>query len=351
MPYLQPNGKWRATKMINGKRRARIFQTKKEALAWELQQSAEAWQQAEDPTLTACWLDFATAYLRHAEERHSAKTWAEKRRAFKQSMQVIPADIEAAGVTARQAFDVLRRVAREISGNAANKCRKNLAAAWTWGRRYYGFPQENPWLSVEKFPADQQPRYVPPEADFWRVYEKADARDRAFLLFLLHTGARCGEAFRLTWDDVDFANQRIRLGTRKTADGGMKYAWLPMTHALQEAMSGLKLRQGPGRIVFAQKRRGGAYTSRQHMMPLLCRAAGVKPFGFHAIRHLAATILAYSGLDLPTVQAMLRHQSPTTTARYIKSLGIQPDKIEAAFTKKEGAKVAPFAPERKAVYP
>ena len=83
------------------------------------------------------------------------------------------------------------------------------------------------------------------------------------------------------------------------------------------------------------------------MMPELCKAAGVKPFGFHAIRHLSATILAYEGMDIPSVQAVLRHKNPNTTARYIKSLGVQPDKIEAAFAKKKGAKVVPFAPWKK----
>ncbi len=106
-------------------------------------------------------------------------------------------------ITPRHGLDVLRRVAL-TSGNAANKTRKNLAAAWTWGQRYYGLPPVNPFLSVERFPADQTPRYVPPEEDFWKVYEIADSVDKAFLLFLLHTAARRTEAFRLTWEDVDF---------------------------------------------------------------------------------------------------------------------------------------------------
>ncbi len=241
----------------------------------------------------------------------------------------------------------LRRVAVNHSGNAANKARKNLAAAWQWGRKYYGLPMLNPFLAVEKFPADQSPRYIPSEDDFWKVYAVAQERDKTFLLFLLHTGARIGEAFRLTWMDVDFESGRIRLGTRKTKDGGMKYAWLPMTTALADALESHKRQYGHTLLVFTQITGRGAYTSRQHLMPQLCALAKVKPFGFHAIRHLAATILAYAGLDLPTVQGMLRHSSPTTTARYIKSLGIDRDKIEAAFGKGKGAKVSAFAPIEK----
>lgn len=347
MPYQMSNGKWRATRMIHGRVKTKSFLTKAEAKKWEAEQSAETWAQQATPIPTVCWLDFATAYLRMAEERFSQKTWQEKKRAFRISMRRIPPETNMENITARHGLEVLQSVAL-ISGNAANKVRKNLAAAWTWGKRYYGLPHENPFLVVERFPADQMPRYVPPEEDFWRVYEVADDVDKAFLLFLLHTGARRAEAFRLTWDDVDFPGRRIRLGTRKTAGRGMEYAWIPMTAALRAALGEMKARN-VGKLVFSNRHNGAQYTARQHMMPLLCARAGVKPFGFHAIRHLAATILAYAGLDLPTVQAMLRHQSPTTTARYIKSLGIQADKIEAAFTKKEGAKVVPFAPLKKAI--
>lgn len=348
MPYQMQNGKWRATKMINGRMKTKSFSTKAEARKWEAGQSAEAWAKETLTTPTVCWLDFLTSYLHMAKERFSPKTWKEKKRAAKLSLQVIRADMDVDKVEPRHCLEALRFAAL-TSGNVANKVRKNLAAAWSWGQKYYGLSQNNPFLAVERFPADQRPRYVPPEGDFWKVYEAADSRDKVFLLFLLHTGARCGEAFRLLWEDVDFDGCKVRLGTRKTADHGMKYAWLPMTSALHAAMLELRQQNPFARLVFEQKRRGGAYTSRQHMMPLLCKQAGVKPFGFHAIRHLAATILAYAGLDLPTVQAMLRHQSPTTTARYIKSLGIQQAKIEAAFTKKKEAKIMAFTPSRKAI--
>lgn len=142
---------------------------------------------------------------------------------------------------------------------------------------------------------------------------------------------------------------KVRLGTRKTKDGGMKYAWLPLTDILAEALKEHKRENGGNVLVFTQQTGRGAYTSRQHLMPQLCARANIKPFGFHAIRHLAATILAYAGLDLPTIQGMLRHSTPTTTARYIKSLGINKAKIDAAFNKGKGAKIHPFAPLEKTI--
>ena len=101
--------------------------------------------------------------------------------------------------------------------------------------------------------------------------------------------------------------------------------------------------------MFTDPATGEPFTARQHYMARLCRRAKVKPFGFHAIRHLSATILAYEGLDIPSVQAVLRHKNPNTTAKYIKSLGVQPDKLDRVFAKRKGPKVIPFEPIKKAI--
>jgi integrase len=68
---------------------------------------------------------------------------------------------------------------------------------------------------------------------------------------------------------------------------------------------------------------GRPFRVRQHFMRRLCEKAKVKVFGFHAIRHLTASILYRKGHSLSHIQAVLRHKNPTTTSRYLRSLGLE----------------------------
>jgi integrase len=53
----------------------------------------------------------------------------------------------------------------------------------------------------------------------------------------------------------------------------------------------------------------------------LCKRAGVKEFGFHALRRYVASVLADTHkLSSKAIQRVLRHKNVTTTERYIHNL-------------------------------
>lgn len=60
-------------------------------------------------------------------------------------------------------------------------------------------------------------------------------------------------------------------------------------------------------------------------MPRLCRKAGVKPFGFHALRHKAAAI-TFVGGGLNAAQILMGHSRATTTDIYVRSAGLYADR-------------------------
>ncbi len=77
--------------------------------------------------------------------------------------------------------------------------------------------------------------------------------------------------------------------------------------------------------VFMQMHCDGAldepFQQRNKMMPRLC---GVKPFGFHALRHKSASITFVVG-GLSAAQSLMGHYRATTTDRYVRSAGLYSD--------------------------
>lgn len=316
MPYQMKNGKWRAHRMIGGKRKTKTFQTKKEAKAWEANQNEETWE--EETTHTASLAEWSVEYLNMAKNRFTDATYDEKRTCFRLLFKQVNPDLACEELTVNQVASHLGEQALTRSGNAANKDRKNLAAAWNWGRRYMGLPNDNPFQAVEKFPAIQSPRYVPPEEDMDKILENETGEVRTFLITMLHTAARRGELLRLKWSDVDFERGKIRLWTRKRKGGSLESDMIPMTDILRDELLTHK-KNARSVFVFCDPN-GQPFSERRWLMHRVCKRNKVHYFSFHAIRHLSASMMDRAGVPLTTIQAILRHKSATTTDRYLHAL-------------------------------
>jgi integrase len=319
MPYKR-GYRWVAQVRKNGKRKEAIFKTEKEALNWEAdwrRKPIEAWEGPE--TRTGCSLiDWAEEYLNFAKVRFTPKVYNEKRFIFKRLFKSVDPEMPVSEIGPRLALSFLQKQAEERSGYAANKERKNLLAAWNWGIKYMGLASPNPFL-VDKFPEQRHNRYIPPEDDFWKVYNVAEDQDQVMLLAYLQLAARRSELFRLRWEDVDFGKGEIRLTTRKRMGGSLEEDWLPMLDELHLGLLHHK-QSSKGDWVFPDPETGAPYRCRQHWMKRLCNKAGICYFGLHAIRHLTASILANEGVPVIVIQAILRHKNSNTTQRYLHRL-------------------------------
>lgn len=84
-------------------------------------------------------------------------------------------------------------------------------------------------------------------------------------------------------------------------------------------------REGETAYVMTNPLTGGPYRRLQpsirYMLKRLCKAAEVKEFGFHALRHFfAARLLASGEVNVAEIQAALGHQRLTTTDTYLRSM-------------------------------
>ncbi|WP_421902041.1 tyrosine-type recombinase/integrase [Maridesulfovibrio sp.] len=324
-----------------GKRKERKCKNKKEALDWEALMRQKLKECCKTPTLTISLHSLAIRHLEAQEAKGISKRW------FQDKKLVLKELLNAPGVqplkpasnldheTVRKFLD---RISKTKTGARANRYLRHIKRMWAWGKKAGLVFGDCPW-DVERYKETRKPRYVPPEDDFWEVYDIADQvpdgsthvtgvyqyepHRKTLLLAYLHTAARKSEVLNLKKEDLDFSARKIRLWTAKR-EGGVEYDWIPMTGILCEELQAHLERQKQSfpfaEHVFVNPKTGKPYSSVNKMMDRMCERAGVKPFGFHAIRHLTASILDSKMVPMADIQAILRHKSPIVTANYVHSI-------------------------------
>lgn len=231
-------------------------------------------------------------------------------------------------ITSAMVLDFLMTQAQKRSNNASNRDRKNLMVMFEFARKYYDL-EKNPVSMTDNLSHDRKTQYTPSPDDIRKVLEIASPEDRVFLNCYLHTGARRSEIFHWLWyEDINFDKKEVRLGTRKTKDQSMEYEWLPMNADLYENLlwwfNNRSVKDSP--YVFVNDKdgnryQGQPYTTRRKFLSGLCKRAGVKGFGFHALRRFVASSLADThGVSAKTIQRILRHKNVTTTEKYIQNV-------------------------------
>jgi len=323
MPYKEGK-KWRAKVTHQGQRYTALMNAKKDAVEWEAKKRKEL--KSAKPLRQ--WLDlltFCSRYLIYAE-RYSKKVHDEKRRLSKRILAEWGPDAPVQSISANMVQSYLMQQANARSANASNKDRKNLLALWNWGIRFLEVSQ-NPVARTDKLPHDRAAQYTPPTEDVLKLLAAATRKERVFLYSYVYTGARRSEIYRWTWlEDINFEKRAYRLGTRKTKDGSMVYEWFPMPYELYDELlwwwKNRAIKESP--YVFTDDQPGPhfgkKYNERRRFMRGLCKRAGIRPFGFHALRRFFASRLADRGKSTNTIRRMLRHKNVSTTERYIQNI-------------------------------
>ena len=160
-------------------------------------------------------------------------------------------------------------------------------------------------------------------------------RWRALWLTYLALGLRKGEALGLTWPDVDLdkglvtIRQSLRRRGGKLVDGPVKTdasgATVPIPAPLVTVLAEHRANQLKDRLAAHAWAEPDRVFATAHGTPLeprnvnhewakVCASAGVTPLRPHDLRHSMATFALRQGVDLKTIQTMLRHSRLATTA-------------------------------------
>jgi integrase len=298
------------------------FRTRAEALAWQEQKRKALCVQALR-THSIFLVELATRYLEHCRARMQTNTWRSKRHYFSRLMEYLNDPLTTAdSLTRINLLDYLETIQATSGNKAANRHLRDIKALFNWALEH-DLANHNPAKNIKPFPESKTVRYVPPAEDIDKLLLCADQEDMDLLVVLYHTGGRIGEVFRLSWDDVNFEKQWVRLWTRKRRSGELEPDLLAMSETLQQVLRRKwETRDKQSQWVFTMKDGSPlSYASKRNLMRDLCRRSRVKPFGFHSIRHHVASIIQDSGkATLGQIQKFLRHRRQSTTEGYLHEL-------------------------------
>jgi integrase len=145
---------------------------------------------------------------------------------------------------------------------------------------------------------------------------------QALVVFILHTGVRFSEAAAVTWDDLDLARPepvvRITKGGSRGKPGPTKtgsHRELPLDAVVLAELASLARDADQ---VFP-KPSGGQMNpaSKLKYLHAFCRRAGIRPCGWHVLRHTFGSRLGTRGVPLPVLQKLLGHTTLKMTMRYV----------------------------------
>jgi site-specific recombinase XerD len=146
-------------------------------------------------------------------------------------------------------------------------------------------------------------------------------RDRAVILLLSRLGLRAGDVAELRFEDIDWKNGKMALCGKNR-----RKEWMPLPQEVGDALLEYIEKGRPpiktDRVFIRVDAPIGPLTRQAvfHITKSAIQRAGIKApsNGPHMLRHSVATAMLREGVSLAGIGAVLRHQSPSTTAQYAK---------------------------------
>jgi integrase len=208
------------------------------------------------------------------------------------------------------------------------------------GRRHGAAVKMFNWPDFMNKDVEQYDVRVMSDSEQTLIWPELDDDVREVLDFDLRCGKRINEILPLTWPQVDFDGESMRVKIK----GRSKPIIAPLGKALLGRLQRLKARKLHESAVFtfvAQRTRsysGQPYVAgRRYQMKYsyleerwreACERVGISDLNIHCIRHTAATRLYRATGDIYKVSEMLNHRDIATTKRYY--LRTNPDVVREA---------------------
>lgn len=168
-----------------------------------------------------------------------------------------------------------------------------------------------------------------------------------FMMFLIYTGVRNGEAIALRCDAVDFVGKRIHIcknwarpynGSRylKSPKTSAGKRYLPLSPALEDLLQPLCINKEPTEFVFKGpqgKPINDANFQRRVFAPAL-KKLGIRHRHLYAFRHTFGTVAVEQNMDILSVAYLMGHRKTRTVLDHYSKLRNTPKTLPEVFSTK-----------------
>jgi integrase len=194
----------------------------------------------------------------------------------------------------------------------------NVIKAYTLWLKMHGLKWESPkYKPVQKIP------FLPNEGEIDSLIGGSSRQMATFILLLKETAARCGEAYKLQWTDIDFDNNTARI----TPEKGSAPRLFKLSNKLIAMINRLPRKS---KQVFT-------YTDMYNLRKIFSRQRKrianklsnprILMIHFHTLRHWRATMEYHRTRDLLHVMQFLGHRNIRTTLRYTQLIAFSDDEF------------------------
>jgi integrase len=317
----------------DGRQYGRMFDRKKDAEAFELEQKRAAQLGAFAPAAPSKRTvdDYLDEWWERESVRWAASTRAQRKDVLNRWVRKQLGGVRLADLGGRRVGQWRSEiVAKGCPAPQANQALSVLSAALGCAVRD-GLLPANPCHGLGKLPHRvARPRALAPD-EVERILAKLPTlRDVAAVSLMAYAGLRCEEMIALTWDSVRdhvvIVDDAFTAGELKDLKAGSRRT-VELVEPLRDDLERLRpARPEPGAVVCAGATGGylDLHNWRRrvwHEARMAAKVAAATPYD---CRHTYASLLIHEGRSLPYVTAAMGHASATTTlTRYVHLLDEQ----------------------------
>lgn len=193
-----------------------------------------------------------------------------------------------------------------------------VSSVFIYARKFHAFKGGNPCEAIERpkinntivrYLTAEQKAALADVLDTW-----PDKTVANFYRFLLLSGFRVGEAYKLRWQYVDLDNAVIKVIKPKSG----KDQFRAVNSSAIEVLKNQRELTPNTDIVFPSTVTDKQLTTTRHSWYTIRKMAGLpSDFRIHDLRHNFGTELASGGVQQTTIAALLGHTQLKTTERYV----------------------------------